>query len=198
LRYEVSRTHYGAGLRISGAAVRSLFAQLEQQATARLGSWFDGPVTLERSAEMRYGEQIFEIDVALDDLDWDGRELVDLIEDRFHRRHEQLYTYSLRDQEVVFVNARVAAVGKVASRSRTATAAQRSSVATPRTTRPAFFGEWCDIPVYDLERLVSGQTLNGAAIIEAETTTVLLHAGDRATVNALGWLEIEVACTSGG
>ena len=45
---------------------------------------------------------------------------------------------------------------------------------------------------------MSGQTLDGAAIIEAETTTVLLHAGDRATVNALGWLEIEVASTSVG
>ncbi len=198
LRYEVSRTHYGAGLRISRAQVYSLFAQLEQQAAGRLGSWFAGPVTIERSAEMRYGEQIFEIDVALDDLDWDAPDLVDQIEDCFHRRHEQLYTYSSRDQEVVFVNARVAAVGKVASHSRTAPPPQRSSAATPRTTRQAFFGKWCDIPVYDLERLVSGQTLNGAAIIEAETTTVLLQAGDRATVNALGWLEIEVASTSGG
>jgi N-methylhydantoinase A len=197
LRYEVSRTHFGAGLRISRAKVRSLFAQLEQQAGGRLGSWFDGPVTLERSAEMRYGEQIFEIDVALDDLDWDGPELVDLIEDRFHRRHEQLYTYSLRDQEVVFVNGRVAAVGKVASRSRPVTPPHGSSAATPRTTRQAFFGKWCDIPVYDLERLVPGQTLNGIAIVEAETTTVLVNAGDRATVNPLGWLEIEVASTLG-
>jgi len=93
LRYEVSRTHYGAGARISAAEVRALFAQLEQQAAGRLRAWFDGPTTIERSAEMRYGEQIFEIDVALDDLDWDAASLVDGIEDRFHRRHEELYTY---------------------------------------------------------------------------------------------------------
>ena len=30
----------------------------------------------------------------------------------------------------------------------------------------------------------------GPAIIEAETTTVLIDEGDRVTVNALGWLDI--------
>ena len=42
LRYEVSRTHYGAG-RISASEVRELFAGLERQAAGRLRSWFNGP-----------------------------------------------------------------------------------------------------------------------------------------------------------
>ncbi|MGB8399653.1 hydantoinase/oxoprolinase family protein, partial [Bradyrhizobium sp.] len=116
LRYEISRTHYGAGARISAAEVRDLFAQLEQQAAGRLRTWFNGPVSIERSAEMRYGEQVFEIDVPLTALDWDATDLVEQIEDRFHRRHEELYTYASRGQEVVFVNARVAAVGRVSQR----------------------------------------------------------------------------------
>jgi len=198
LRYEMNRTHYGAGFRISPGEVRSLFAQLEQQAAGRLRSWFDGPVSIERSAEMRYGEQIFEIDVALDELDWNSADLVDQIEERFHQRHEQLYTYASRDQEVVFVNARVAAVGQVARHSQDVTAApQRPSASPLPTTRQAFFGEWCEVPVYALEALMPGQSLGGPAVIEAETTTILLHAGDRVTVNRLGWLEIEVAVTSG-
>src|SRR3954451_20756017 len=114
LRYEVSRTHYGAGPRISAGEVRELYGELEQAAAGRLRSWFKGPVSIERSAEMRYGEQIFEIDVSLDGLDWNAADLVDRIEDRFHRKHEELYTYASPGQEVVFVNARVAAVGAVA------------------------------------------------------------------------------------
>ncbi|OIQ68766.1 hypothetical protein GALL_496360 [mine drainage metagenome] len=81
LRYEVSRTHLGAGLRITPEEVRKIFAQLEQQATGRLEKWFGGPITIERSAEMRYGEQIFEIDVSLNDLDWAAESIVDQIED---------------------------------------------------------------------------------------------------------------------
>src|SRR5207244_12251851 len=44
LRYEVSRTHYGAGSRISADEVRKLFAELQQQAASRLRSWFDGSI----------------------------------------------------------------------------------------------------------------------------------------------------------
>src|SRR5436305_1144052 len=70
LRYEVSRTHYGAGSRISAGEVRGMFAELELQAAGRLRAWFNGPIEIERSAEMRYGEQVFEIDVPLNDVDW--------------------------------------------------------------------------------------------------------------------------------
>jgi N-methylhydantoinase A len=193
LRYEVSRTHYGAGRRISASEVRGLFAQLEQQAAGRLGSWFAGPVTIERSAEMRYGEQIFEIDVALNDLDWNAADLADQIEGRFHRRHEELYTYASPGQEVVFVNARVAAIGAVAPRGQDLKPASAAAACVPRATRPAFFGEWRQVPVYALESLAPGQSLQGAAIIEAETTTIVVNAGDRVTVNALGWLDIDLA-----
>jgi N-methylhydantoinase A len=190
LRYEVSRTHYGAGTRISADEVRELFAGLEQQAAGRLRPWFNGPVSIERSAEMRYGEQIFEIDVSLDGLDWNAPDLVDLIEDRFHVRHEELYTYASRGQEVVFVNARVAAVGEVERQDDGAREAASSSTAAPRSRRQAFLGTWREVPVYALDELQPGHTLTGPAIIEAETTTVLVDTGDRVMVNPLGWLDI--------
>jgi N-methylhydantoinase A len=192
LRYEVSRTHYGAGGRISADEVRNLFAQLEQQATGRLRSWFDGPIAVERSAEMRYGEQIFEIDVALDDVDWNGASLVDQIEDRFHRRHQELYTYASRDQEVVFVNARVAAVGKVSQRERPEQARPAAKACAPRASRQVFFGGWRKVPVYSLDGLEPGHVFAGPGIVEAETTTVVIGSQDRLTVNALGWLDISV------
>jgi N-methylhydantoinase A len=192
LRYEVSRTHYGAAARITADEVRELFAGLEQQAAGRLRSWFNGPVSIERSAEMRYGEQIFEIDVSLDSLDWNATDLVDRIEDRFHVRHEELYTYASRGQEVVFVNARVAAVGEVARLDEGARETAASSACSPRSKRQAFFGGWREVPVYALDDLRPGHTLTGPAIIEAETTTVLVDSGDRVTVNALGWLDIEL------
>jgi N-methylhydantoinase A len=190
LRYEVSRTHYGESGRITAGEVRAQFAELEQQAAGRLRSWFGGPIAIERSAEMRYGEQIFEIDVSLDGLDWNADNLVDQIEDRFHVKHEELYTYASRGQEVVFVNARVAAVGAVAQRGQDSRPASSSGTCAPRGQRQAFFGGWRDVPVYALDDLKPGHTLAGPAIIEAETTTVLVDTGDRVTVNPLGWLDI--------
>src|SRR3954452_405805 len=192
LRYEMSRTHYGVEPRISPLEVRELFGQLEQAAEGRLRSWFKGPVSIERSAEMRYGEQIFEIDVSLDGLDWNADDLVDRIEQRFHRKHEEMYTYASPGQEVVFVNARVAAVGAVAPGDQDTRPAASSGACTPRGKRQAFFGGWLEVQVYALEELQPGHSLTGPAIIEAETTTVLIDTGDRVTVNALGWLDISL------
>jgi N-methylhydantoinase A len=192
LRYEASRTHYGAGKRIASDEVRGIFGDLERQATKRLRGWSGGSIGIERSAEMRYGEQIFEIDVGLDGLDWNDAALVDRIEDRFHRRHEELYTYASRDQEVVFVNARVAAVGEVAHAGEAEKPAASGAAGQPRSTRRAFFGEWIEVPVYAMDTLKPGHSFAGPAIIEAETTTVVIGAKDSLTVNALGWLDIAV------
>jgi N-methylhydantoinase A len=193
LRYEMSRTHYGAGARISAEEVRRLFSQLEQRAAGRLRSCFGGPMTIERSAEMRYGEQIFEIDVPLDGIDLDSPALIEEIEARFHRRHEELYTYASPEQEVVFVNARVAAIGAVSVPEQDVHAATSTAACAPRTRRKAWFGTWREVDVYALDDLKPGQTLAGPAIIEAETTTVVINGSDRLSVNPLGWLDIRVA-----
>jgi N-methylhydantoinase A len=139
---------------------------------------------------MRYGEQIFEIDVSLDGLDWNAADLVEQIENQFHRKHEELYTYASPGQEVVFVNARVAAVGAVALNDQDTRQESSSGVCEARGKRQAFFGGWREVPVYALDALQPGHSLTGPAIIEAETTTVLVDSGDRVSVNALGWLDI--------
>jgi N-methylhydantoinase A len=190
LRYEVSRTQFGA--EPAAGDVRSLFANLEQQAVGRLRSWFDGPILIERSVEMRYGAQIYEIDVLLDAVDWQSPSLIEQIEERFHDRHEELYTYASRDQETVFVNARVTAIGEVPKSGQGQVPATAGSRCIPRTTRKAFFGEWHEIPVYSFGALERGHVVDGPAIVEAETTTVVINSGDRIAVNDLGWLDIQV------
>jgi N-methylhydantoinase A len=181
----------------TASVLREIFAELEKRAVERLRGWFDGPIAVERSAEMRYGEQIFEIDVPLDGIDLNSPTLIADIEDRFHVRHEELYTYASREQEVVFVNARVAAIGAVAAGEGSVRAAQAAVPCKPRGKRKAFFGAWREVDVYALDDLRTGHAIVGPAIVEAETTTVVINAGDRLTVNALGWLDIQLSKTRG-
>lgn len=193
LRYEVSRTYFETGSRTSASDIRNIFADLEQQAAERLASWLDGPITTERSAEMRYGEQVFEVDVPLNDVDLTAPSLLAEVEERFHRRHEELYTYASRDQEVVFVNARLAAVGAVPRvEGANTTMPTTEPTASPAGKRQAFFGAWREVPIYALEKLRPGHVLEGPAVIEAETTTIAINDGDRARVNQLGWIDIEL------
>jgi N-methylhydantoinase A len=193
LRYEVTRTHFETGSRSTAGEVRQIFAELERRASERMRGWFDGPVIVERCAEMRYGEQIFEIDVPLDGIDLDQPSLIRDIEARFHARHEELYTYASPDQEVVFVNARVAAIGQVKVPEAEARAVATAPASAPRGRRDIFLGAWREVDVYALDALRPGDQLCGPAIIEAETTTVLINDADALTVNALGWLDIRVA-----
>src|SRR3954471_6219782 len=140
LRYEVSRTHIGDHGALDEHTLRARFAEVEEQARCRMTAWFSGEIRIERSAEMRYGEQIFEIDVPLDDIDWNAPGLLDQVHERFHSRHEQLYTYASRDQEVVLVNIRVAAVGVFEANLRTSVAdLPIGPPAQPAGLRQAYF-----------------------------------------------------------
>jgi N-methylhydantoinase A len=62
--------------------------------------------------------------------------------------------------------------------------------AAPRTQRRIYLAGWREVPIFDFEALAPGQTVDGPAVIEAATTTVLLRPGDRAQVSAIGWLDV--------
>lgn len=191
LRYEVARTHIGDARGVDADVLRAAFAEMETEGRRRLGAAFEGPVAVHRSADMRYGEQIFEISVDLDGIDWESQDPMGQVLARFHRRHEELYTYSVPDQDVVLVNARVAVVGQLPALPREPAVPVRPPAA-PRTRRPIYLGGWTEVPVHDLEALAPGQVLEGPGIVEAPTTTVLLRPGERARVTPLGWLDIRV------
>ena len=195
LRFEVSRTHVGDMGALGADTLRSLYAEMEAEGRERLAAWFDGPVQLRRLADMRYGEQVFEVDVTLDALDWDADDLMQQVADRFHDRHEELFTYSLKDQEVVLVNARVAVVG-VLPETPDEAPNPAGPDAAPVAHRRIYIDGWIDAPIYDLDILPAGQTIAGPAVIESETTTALLRRGDRATVTPQRWLDIAVEFSS--
>ncbi len=155
---------------------------------ARL-SWFDGEIISRRTADMRYGEQVFEINVPLDGVDR-SREA---IEDAFHAAHERLYTYALRDQDVVLVNAGVSVIGRlpaapvaVRNDDRDLGSCRRKPVASALDLdrRPI------DVPVHDFAALAPGQVLTGPIIVESDTTTVLLRTNETARFDSRGWLDI--------
>ena len=138
---------------------------------------------------MRYGEQIFEITVNLDGVDWSRADLLRQMADAFHARHEELYTYALRDQEAVLVNARVAVIGELPALP-TEPPRTVSAPAAPRSERRVHLGGWREVSVFSFDDLAAGQMVEGPAIIESSTTTVLLRPGDHAKSTPLGWLDV--------
>ncbi|WP_424814786.1 hydantoinase/oxoprolinase family protein [Roseococcus sp. YIM B11640] len=187
LRHEIARSVVGATAMPEDAAIARLFDGLEEEARAQLAQWFQGEVATHRAADLRYGEQVFEITVALDDAAPSREGL----REAFHARHRALFTYDLPEEEVVLVTARAAAAGLLpALPVRSAGAA---TPAQPLGTRRALLETgWTELPVYAFEALAAGQEVSGPAVVESATTTVLLLPGDRARMDAGGWLTIFV------
>jgi len=193
LRYEIARSHIGDTSRLDADAVRALYADLEAEGRRRLAqAAFAGEVLVHRSAEMRYGEQIFEIGVDLDGVDWQAPDLLAQLAAAFHRRHEELYTYALPEQEAVLVNTRVAVIGRLPALPHEPRR-DEGPPALPRDRRRIWLGGWQDAPVLDFDALRPGQIADGPAIIESATATTLLRSGDRARATEHGWLDISIA-----
>ena len=190
LRHELVRTHVGEAQKVGGARLRKLFGELEAEGRKRLGADFAGRVRVTYAVDMRYGEQTFEITVPLPGVDNEAADLMEQVVERFHRRHEELYTYSAPGQDVVLVNARVAVIGELpALPAEQASAA--SGDAQPKSRR-VYLGRWMEVPVYDLEAVRAGLEVKGPAIFESSTTTVVLRQDERAVVTPLGWLDIRL------
>ena len=192
LRFEVARSHIGDTGALDGGAVKRLFDEMEAEGLARLRASFAGPARASRAVDMRYGEQVFEITVPLGDVDWSVADPLPQIVERFHQRHEALYTYAMPDQESVLVNARVTVAG-ILEELPQEPSLPAAPPAAPLATRSIYLdGGSVTAPVYAFDGLAPEQTIPGPAIVELAMTTVLLRTRDRATVTEHGWLDIRV------
>ena len=192
LRFEVARSHIGDTRGLDGGAVKLLFAEIEAEALARLRASFDGPARAARSADMRYGEQVFEIAVRARRCRLDRARPAAADRRALSPPPSRNSTpIRLPDQETVLVNARVAVAG-ILSALPQEPALPEVPPTPPRAERRIWLDGWVAAPVWDFDALAPGQTITGPAIVESAMTTVLLRPGDRATVTPLGWLEISL------
>lgn len=189
LRFELSRS-MPAGMPPE-ESLRASFATLAQSVAARMAAWHGGPVALVRSADLRYGEQVYDLRVPLDGVAWDEPALPARIEAAFHARHDALFGWSRPGEEVVLVNARVAAIGRLPEAR--AVPLRAAPDAPPVASRRILLeGTWQEVPVLDFSALSPGQQVRGPAIIESDTTTVLLRGGDVARMDPARLLDIAI------
>ena len=169
------------------AALAAAYAAMEREGAARL-EWYEGELEFRRSADMRYGEQVFEIAVDLDGIALVGGEGRAGVEARFHAAHEALFTYAMPEQEVVLTTARLSVSGALP---RLAPGMDGAAAEGSVGRRSIYIEGWEAAPVFGFGGWGDGW-LDGPALIVSETTTVLVRPGDRARIDARGWVEILV------
>lgn len=172
------------------ARIDELFAQIEAQGLAHLASdGFGGADTrVKRSLDMRYVGQVHECTVEIDTFKVDAGSIGRIIE-AFHRRHEQLYTYSEPHSVVEVVNIESTVYGLVDKPGRMTIAAGTGAGTALKAHRDAVFsadGARVRTPIYDGGRLGAGDVVAGPAVIEEVTTTIVVEPGWTARLDASG------------
>lgn len=191
LRLEAVRTSIGETDTLDVASLRDLYASMEEDGRARMRNWFNSTIETRRYAEMRYGEQVFEIDVPLKDIQFDQPDAMARLKEAFEISHEALYAYNLPEQQPVLVNARVTTVG-VLPELPIEPVQMNAQPSVAIASREIYLDGWTLAKVYQFSELAPGQVVAGPALVESESTTILLRPGDRATTTPQRWLDIEI------
>ena len=130
-----------------------------------------------RSADVRYIGQIREVEVEVPNGVLTEKE-IPVIEENFHERHEKLYSHRVMENPIEIVDLRVIAGGRIP---KLQFPEQQIGLKDPskalKTERGVFWEEhnqYVKTPVYDGDKLRYGDLIQGPAIIEERTTTVVI------------------------
>ncbi|MCK4433036.1 MAG: hypothetical protein KAV48_03790, partial [Methanomicrobia archaeon] len=126
---------------------------------------------IERSMDLRYKGQSYEINIPVTSLDFDK------IEKNFDNAHEKLYGYT--STEIELVNLRSKLFGKE-NKIEIKKAEKRKA---ENYMREAHFDEIIEVPVYYYDTLSPKMTLKGPCIIEGKETTVLVRSNETASLD---------------
>jgi len=165
--------------RVPAARRAALFRELEVEARRSLAG--AGRLQLERTLDLRYAGQSFELSVPA------GRAPAQ----DFHAAHARLYGYALAERELELVALRL--VARVPER-HARLAAPRSRAlprAAVREHVPAWFGRRLRVPVIERDSLEPGCRFTGPARVEEYSGTTLVPPGWHARVSAGEHLVLE-------
>jgi len=181
-------------LRLEGdeayARINELYEEIEATGIEHLEA--DGftrdRISIKRSIDMRYVGQIHECTVEIESFKIDAS-TVDRLRDGFHAKHEQLYTYSEPQTPIEVVNLESTLYGMVERPALPHIDAGADVSAAIKTRRPMIFspdGSSVEGPVYDGEKLGAGAEIDGPAVIEEVTTTIVIEPGWHASLHESG------------
>ena len=175
--------------------LNTLFEETEAKGVKHLvdDGFAKSNIAVKRSLEMRYVGQVHECTVDIDVFEINEK-TIERVKEAFHRRHEELYTYSERHSLVEVVNIESTLYGLI---DKPKLPALKKGVAPERAIkhhRKSIFGaggKGVRVAVYDGAQLGAGANIAGPAIIEEITTTIVIEPGWTAKLHGSGSYMIE-------
>ncbi len=198
IAFEVVRSRFARLSTFDPAAINAMFEEMATEATdvVKLGAG-SAPITISRSADMRYAGQGHEILVELPDGPFTKDSVAEL-QKRFDAGYRALFNRVIPalDIEVVGWILKAEAPAPGTSRpeqSEDASARDREAVRSDQADRKMFDPhrrEFADVPVYARSALTPGQSIQGPAVIAEDETTTIVTSGFTATLDPSGAIRL--------
>src|SRR3954447_1707166 len=176
------------------AMVQKMYDELAGQADTALDREGFAPTerVFVRTADLRYFGQAYEVRVDVPEGSV-TEDLLASVATQFHDEHRRLYGYDFRAdprQEVEWVNLRVTGVGPIRKPSLPRVASGSGAEAAGTGRRRVHFDDWVEADLDDRGHLGAGDVVQGPAVLEEFSSTVPVHPGFAARVDAFGNLVI--------
>ena len=188
------QTHVAKDDGLEMGEIAGIFAELHDRASAALRAegFSDDVHTFDRSVDLRYFGQAFEVRVPAPAGEI-TREWADEVTQAFHAEHRKLYGYDFAgdaSQSVEWVNLRVSGIGPIkrpelrhiATAAGAAPLDERALTGNRQVCFDADEG-YVTTNIYWRPELLAGDTIEGPAIIEEFGSTVPLHPGFTAEID---------------
>ncbi|MCX7356126.1 MAG: hydantoinase/oxoprolinase family protein [Alphaproteobacteria bacterium] len=177
-------------------AIAAVFDGLEKDLNAALKKEGFKPaeIRVERSCDMRYKGQAYELNVKLPPGKMTPK-LAGSLAARFHKRHHDAYGQSSPDEAVEIVNFRATGMGLVKKAQIKPLKAAKKTPAKAKGERKCYFGGkagWKRCKVYERSGLQPGVKLAGPFIVEEPGATIVGFPGHTLTMDKFGNLLIAV------
>jgi len=199
LRHDYTRSCVGRLQDFDLQQLQATFEQLEsngRQALAEEGI-AEEHMRFLRSLDLRYKDQVYECTIDITDVDLTATpDAVSVLEERFHRRHEDLYDFSQPGYACEVISLGLSAIAP-SPRLRSAPPAEATGTSSPEivSVRSALFERGSspvDTPVFAGESFTPGHTIHGPAIIEETHTTIVIPPGVKASFQPIGAYLLEL------
>jgi N-methylhydantoinase A len=190
LKHDYVRTLSGELTSLPREKIQDLYREMEAEGLKTLSEegMQASDVMLSYAVDLKYVGQFHEVTIPFASL---SESFADL-QKSFEAQHKKLYGYDLPGQPVEALHWRLTAVGRTEKPSQSARfAAKFRDKAKPERKRNVIYdGHKVMTDVYDGRELSAGAAIEGPAIIEEPTTTIVLPPGSSLVVNQFGDYEM--------
>ncbi|MBT6910404.1 MAG: hydantoinase/oxoprolinase family protein, partial [Rhodospirillaceae bacterium] len=192
LKRDYVKTHFIHLDKADPAAIDAAYGEMEVSARQMLQAakipekdWL-----MERSADLRYGRQAYELTIPAASGPITADTLVELAQ-LFHDKHRQTYGHDNPDETIQMVNLRLSAIGQFENIELSHAAGAADDAL--KGNRSVWFrqGGRCDCAIYDCAKLAVGIEISGPAVIEAVDTTIVVPPGWQARLKETGHILME-------